>query len=126
EDSEAGAPDADDRLIETMLEALALVSDADSGVAFLEALPVALQSAVVQRARQALTAHPPAARAAVVRAHLKETLFYAHDARAPRTPATDLLRERSPPVIMMILDLVARLGDAIPGELRATLARAWC
>ena len=118
-------------LIEPLLGALSFVADADAGVAFLEALPRRIHDPLVAVARRQLASRPPAARAAVARAHLKDTLFVSGppEGRRPTEAGdgvrTDLLRERSPPVLLMILDLIARLGDALPLELKTALGRAW-
>jgi len=139
----ASAEDPNERawmtaLLEPLLGALAFVTDADAGVAFLDALPARIHGEFVAVARRELVGRPPAARAAVARAHLKDTLFSSREgdsvsaasdpARSPSAalqPATDLLRERSAPVLLMVLELITRLGDALPSELKTALGRAW-
>jgi len=119
-------------LLEPLLGALTFVSDADAGVAFLVGLPVRIQTELIAVARRELASRPPATRAAVARAHLKDTLFPSREGDDVATmssnalqPATDLLRERSPPVLLMVLQLISRLGDALPNEFKTALGRAW-
>jgi len=125
----ATEPDNDGRrgdpLIGALIGAMAL---SDSGAALLDALPGPIQDVVVATVRLELTRHPPTVRAAVARAYLTRTIFGGAADRpdAGRSATTsDLLRERSPPVLLMILDVIARLGDALEPELKAALGRAW-
>lgn len=125
EDATRPAADGEDRLVATLLTAIAI---AETGASLLDALPLPIRDAVVVAARRALTRHPPAVRAAIARAHLANALL--GGVGGPAAPgeggtASDLLRERSPAVLLMILDVIGRLGDALDRELVAALGRAW-
>lgn len=118
-----------------LIAVLCMVPEPEAGIAMLEALPDPIRRAVIERARGSLSSHPPPARAAIARQHLRESLVAGVrdvaetdeggvTGEVEPSLTTDLLRERSPPVLLMILDIVSRLGDAIPPELSAALARA--
>lgn len=124
--------------LEAMVAAFSLAANSEEGTRFLDDLPEAVRVEVLTLTRHGFASRPPAVRASVVQDQLRRAVVGAAHVSAgaerPRDladadsvigPPADLLRERSPQVLSMVIELIGRLGDALPAELRAALARAF-
>jgi HEAT repeat protein len=108
----------------TLLTILCHLRTVDAAEQFVRALGgTRWQAALVACARDSFCDIPPEVRAVVAQAFLAG--FEPHGGRVRLDAPVGLVRERSAPVLALILDLLARITDAVPDEFRATLGRAY-
>lgn len=103
-----------------VLEALSLMRDQDDCAALMAALPDLVRREVYRAVARDFERCSPPLRAALSQALLSGRLD-GPDERPEAPPA--LLRERSPEVLLLVLGLLERVGDAVPRELKAALGR---
>ncbi len=105
-----------------LLEALCLQRTPSAAEQFVRALNrTGWGEAVISLARDEFVAVPPEVRTIVAQAFLAG--FEVDGARLE--PPQGLVRERSTSVLRIVLDLLARVSDALPEHLKATLGRAY-
>jgi HEAT repeat protein len=109
-----------------LVSAISLMPEVDDALAFLACLPEVTRQSLLVEMHRSFENCPPPVRAALAQALLAGRIQPAPGQGNKRLEApAALLRERSPPVLSLVLGLLERVAEAVPQDMKTALGRAY-